>query len=274
MKFHLLSIPLLFMGILSGTAFADSLEDYSKFKKENYYLLDDQPFSKIECKIRVPSIDQFLATVKQQFEAIPGKVVIEENVKDFSLIYTKGQGVSFKKPTFNIKALEQEKVQNQENFSQGVQKMELGLKDQIDGVGQVLLGLFDEYTISNKKKIQEFSRNETGVEVTTEGINEKVISREKYSGSSRTSEFTSSTMTGVEQSKFEKIDNYLVLSESNVQLQLKQSGEIINMIMQIGYDKLNKIVFPKNITSKTVIQVNVLKQETAIDVFLDSCTVE
>jgi len=180
MQLYLTGIFLFLIGINPVIALADDFGDYSKFIKTNYYLLDNQQFSKIKCTIRAPILDTVLTNTRRQLQTLPGKIIIEGNAEDFFLIYDKNQELTFIEPHFHIKALEPGSSSNQQSLDQDIQDLRKGL----NSVEQIISGIFGQYTLSGNKKIKSFLNTETGTQMTVE--NDGIISKEIYSGLSRT----------------------------------------------------------------------------------------
>jgi hypothetical protein len=271
LRFFLVGSIAIIILIDPNFVFADASADYSKFKHDNYYLLDDQQFSKIKCQVRVPNLNNALTNFRQQLQSLPGKVVIKENVEDFSIVYDRSQGLSFTKTNFDIKALDPGSIANPSLFNKGLQFAKNGLNEIVSGIVQIVDGLFEEYTLSKKRIIQNFLKNDSGVEVTSEldGITYK----DKYLDSTCKSEYSGSGgMVGVGQEQFEKIGNRLVLSKSSDQTQ--QPGANVDISMKISYGKVGDIFFPNSIIANSIVQVNGVKQAVETDVYFDKCTVE
>lgn len=250
----------------------DSFDDYVKFIKQRFYLLDQQNFKKISCQIEVPLIADLVAKVKQQFVAANIPVKLKENLSDFSLSYTKGVGLRFNKPTFDVEVLSLGAIKNKESFEKGLEQTKAGFAQQIDGVVNILEAVFSDWEIPDRAKETVKSFSEEGgaakVSLETEGHAEEIV----YEGKARTVKF-SGTMTGGTDDQLLDDGGFLLLDNSRGHME-QGVGLTMDVLLTIKYQKVQNIVFPSEITQRSTMGMNGVKHESQFGISLKNCSVE
>jgi hypothetical protein len=260
-------------GALADEA-AQRQADYAKYMKAHFYLLDEQKFSVIVCRLHAPTIDFSLASLRKQFKTLPGGLTVTANIQDFSLSYDRSKGLSFVRPSFEISSAAPGEVPDRAEIDDGIAQMRAGLDGQVSGIIAIVDGVFDNYRLSPDKAIRKFTRTKDGADVVSE--QKGSVWHEVYSAKGRSADFTSQdaagAMTGAEQAVYTETDGKKILAGSVARI--KEEAGAVSTKIEIKYGKAGDIAFPASIESTTVMNAEGAPQMATIPILFEDCTAE
>ena len=270
-KYHIITVFFVIAIMSPGLSVAADT-DWDAFVKlkEQYYYLDRQPLKEITCRIDVPLISDLVERIKQQLAPLQDKIEIRENLSPFALTYTPSDGLRFTDPEFEVIVKNSSDVADPEKLKNGIATMQSGFNQQIEGVKEILRGIFDDYASPTQKRYQNLSlaRTEEGV----------VISYE-FKGYQVTETYRDHTIRTLQTGPNAKITATQTYGDtSGGKLLVQQGSATIEQPMgtvqtdfTIDYQTVNQVMFPKTITNHTEFTVNGVLQKGTVDIFLKDC---
>lgn len=248
-------------------------EIYSSFM-ERFYYLDKQSFNNISCEIYVSPLNEMLADTKEQFKKIEDKIKISDNITDFRLNLNEEKGLTFIKPSLDVKIISEEEVKDRTKLDLGIEQVRLGFKMYVDGTIHALEGLFGMYIAPKKEslKINQILRNSNEFKVIYE--TDGYTYTDVYSGDHCVSEEVSNSknIKILVKSEFTKVDDKFIVKIADIHID--DSGSIQDATMTIDYQKINAIVFPSKIVSQSKIRLPAGHMEGRMEIFLKNCKVD
>lgn len=250
---------------------ADEWDKYMQ-SMDRFYNLDKQEFKSISCNIEVPLTKNQVKQLYAQFEPMKDKIEIRENLKDFSLSYSKNSGLSISYPSFDIKIISESGMADPAKVKKGIEMVQAGFKQQIEGTVMQLQGLFEGFETPKKSqyKIKEIKDDKTTYTAKYEKDGSSFT--EVYSNKQRTVKQISKN--GDEISSVENYNNV-----ANNKLLLTDAQAIMNNAMgriemntTISYEKVQDILFPTHMESRFKQSIQTINQEGQIDIYLKNCT--
>lgn len=257
--------------VLPLQANADNWNEYLK-AVDRFYSLDNQEFNNVSCNIEVPLTKNQLKQLHAQVEPIKDKIQIKENLADFNLTYSKNKGLNINRPSFDIRILSEEGMADPAKVKKGIEMVNAGFNQQIEGAVMQLQGLFEGFETPKKSqyKIKEIKVDKATYTARYEKDNSNIT--EFYSHNQR--EVKQISKNGDEVSSVENYkniaDNKLLLADA--QATINNSMGNIEMNMTISYEKLKDVLFPTHIESRFKQSIQSIKQEGQIDIYLKNCT--
>jgi hypothetical protein len=246
---------------------ADNWKEYCKIQ-EDFYKVDRNPFNTIECKIEVKLITDLLESLKVQLAPYKDNLEFEDNLDEFKFIYSKEYGIKFEKPTLKITIISEENISDVNLVNQGIQQMEAGFTQTVDGACQQIDGFFAD--------LIQTKQDEINVAEITINDNCKEIKYTNEDGSS-VETIKDNIITTVTISKLGKIDsksyyqktsnNKLIIETTEVSI--KNSGFEMDLSVNLTYLKLeDNIILPSKITSNFVQKIQAIEQKGVIEIVM------
>lgn len=258
--------------ILPASAIADDWDKYV-LSTDRFYNLDKQNFKSISCNIEVPLTKNQVKQFHDQFDRMKDKIELKENLADFRLTYSKGSGLTFNQPTLNIKIISEKGMPDPAKVRKGIELVETGFKNQIDGTVMQLQGLFDGLDTPKKSKYKIKKINDDGRSYTAEYEKEGSDITETFSGNQRKVKQISKNGDKISSTeKYQTInDNKLLLADAQADINSTMGN--IEMSLTISYEKIKGILFPIHTSGYVKQSIQTIKQEGQIDIYLKNCTV-
>lgn len=273
MKHFVKLIPMIFV-LLPSLAYSagDDWEKYSNLK-ERYYYLDKQQFNEIACVIEVPLVANLIEQIKKQLAPLQGKVEIRENLSSFVLTYSPKSGLRFSDPEIDIILKNKEGIADPEKVDNGIGMMKNGFKMQVDGVKNVLSGIFDDYCYPQKEKYEDLVVNKNNGGFIVKYIREKSKVTENYLGNTiEISQDGTIAKINATQKYVATSDNKLILEEGSSVI--TQPAGTIKTDFEIEYQQVGNIVFPKKIKAIFEQNIQTISQKGTIDINLKYCEIK
>lgn len=249
---------------LSCTESAFSSDPFLEFMQQ-FYKLDDQQFNQITCQVEVPEF----AALRAQMKSHEKRILVKENFDEFRLTYTRGKGLTFNLPSFEVFLISEEGINDRNKVETGMQMMRDGAKQTVQGVVQTLEGLFEAYQQEEKNKISNVeivkNENETLIRYEKKGAKVTRICTDRNCKTSAVQpllQFDSDD-------HYDMVDNKLIIKSSRSTI--KNNLSTINTQVSIEYQKVNSVLFPSNVTANSEIVLPNMKQEGRSSILLKDC---
>jgi hypothetical protein len=250
-------------------------DDWNEFLKlkERYYYLDKQHFNKISCAIEVPLMANLIEQIKRQLGPLEKNIEIKENIKSFALTYNPKSGLNFSDPELDIILKSKEGINDPVKVEEGIGMMKNGFKMQIDGVKNIIKGLFDDYSYPKQEDYKDLvvtKKSETYIVKYFRGKNKYT---ETYSGN-----IIDVSQEGVtvniksKQNYVTTKDDKLIIEKGSASTNLPTGN--MKMIFSIEYQDVEDIVFPKNIKVIFEQTMQSISQKGAFDIVLKNCQIK
>jgi hypothetical protein len=250
-------------------------DDWDKYLNatDRFYNLDKQEFSSISCTIEVPVTKNQVKQLHAQFEPLKDKLEMRESLADFSLKYSKNEGLTIHYPSFDIKIISEEGMADPAKVKKGIETIKAGFKQQIEGAVMQLQGLFEglETPKKNQYKITEIKDDKAAYTATYEKDNSTFT--ETYAHNQRKVKQVSRNA----EEKISSVENYKNIANNklfltNAQAVINNTMGTMEISMTISYEKVKDILFPTRLESLFKQSMQTIKQEGQIDIYLKNCT--
>ena len=249
---------------------ADSRETYMQLT-DKYYFFNNLNFDKVTCHVVLPDLDT--AKLREKLKPLGDKVKLDENLKDFKVIYSKKDGVSFVVPDFEVIILSPEDASDPKGLGHGVDMINAGSQQQIRGAMEVIEAVLGDFISPPNGSMEDLdissTKGKTIVKYTKEGISYSEI----HSGS------TKKIVAELWGSDCESTDEFIQLkgklAPAKTSQLLRQGDNLINMTTEIKYQNLGKLFFPSSL-EQHLIQLTGpnTRKDVRVNIAFDSCQVE
>ena len=269
--------PILSLIIFVSFSFSSygSESEWEKFKqlKDQYYYLDKQQFNEISCVVEVPLMANLIEQIKKQLGPLEKKVEIKENLSGFVLTYSRKSGLSFSDPEFDIILNSKEGLVDPEKVENGIGIMKNGFKMQVDGIKNIIKGLFDDYSYPKQETYKDLvvTKNKKAYIVKYSRQNNKIT--ETYSGNTiDASQEGVNVNINSSQNYVKTINEKLILEKGRASI--NQPTGNMKMDVSIEYQDIGNIVFPKNIKAIFEQTIQSISQKGTFDIILRNCLIK
>ncbi|MGB5983900.1 MAG: hypothetical protein WBG37_01245 [Desulfobacterales bacterium] len=210
------------------------------------------------------------AELQAQFKSTGNKFEVKENFDEFRLTYTRGKGLSFNLPYFEVSLVSQEGIKDRNTAETGMQMMRDGAKQVIQGVVQALEGIFNEYELPDANKIEnvEVVKNgsESRISFEQEGVKVTKICNDTHC---ETSVIQPPSQINSDED-YERVNGKLVIKFAISTIKQNQSMTI-DAQTAIEYQNIGGVLFPAVIKTKSEVTLPSVKQEGRISIHLKNC---
>jgi hypothetical protein len=240
---------------------------------DGFYNLDKQEFKTVSCNIEVPVTKNQIAQLHERFKSMKDQIELTENLKDFRMTYTKNAGLSFKRPTLDIKIISENGMTDVAKVKSGIEMIDHGFKQQVDGTVTQLNSFFDNFDPRRKPlyTIKAITGDKTAYTANYERGGSDVT--ETYSDNQRKVQQISRNgdkVSAVE--NYKSVDNQKLLL-NDVRFVVDQAMSRIEMDTTISYEKIQSILFPTHFSSHFNQFIQTIRQEAQIDIDLKDCAI-
>lgn len=252
-----------------------SESEWVKFKqlKDQYYYLDKQQFNEITCVVEVPLMANLIEQIKKQLGPLENKVEIKENISGFVLTYSRKSGLSFSDPEFDIILKSKEGLADPEKVEKGIGMMKSGFKMHVDGVKNIVKGLFDDYSYPKQENYKDLVVTENKEVFIVKYFRENNKFTETYTGNTiDTSQEGANVKIKSTQSYVTTINEKLILGKGSSSI--NQPTGNMKMDVSIEYQDIGNIVFPKNIKAIFEQTIQSISQKGTLDIVLKNCRIK
>jgi len=198
-------------------------------------------------------------------------IELKENLKDFSLTYSKNGELNINYPSLDIKIISEKSIADPTKVKEGIEMVNAGFKQQIKGAGMQLQGFFEAFTTPKKGILKIKKIKEDKATYTLEYEKENGAFSETYYKNQR--KVKQKSKNGDEISSIENYkkiaNNKLLLTDA--QVVMKNAMANIEMNVTISYEKVEDILFPSHMESQFKQTMQNIKQEGKIDIYLKNC---
>lgn len=276
MKHFVMVISLLIiMSALPCVAAADDWEDYLAFKSQFYYL-DDQEFNSITCNIESPMLAEMVKQTKAQLSPLKDNIEVVADLSGFSMSYSKSYsksgGLQINRPELDVVIKSEEGLADPAQARKGVDMINSGFKQVVDGLSMQLSGTLEEYTAPNREDFDELKLANAKEGLTFTYKREGSDVTETFSGNRL--EIKSVNVGG----EMHALQNYartggdkLILKDASVTIN-QQVGKVESGIL-LTYQEVGSVIFPKSIVTNISQEIQSIKQEGQMEIYLKDCKV-
>ena len=255
---------------LSISAGADDWTAYQRLM-DRFYRLDRQAVAAISCRVEVREAEVLLKQLRTQFEPMKDKIEMVENLDEFELTYLRESGPEFRRPSLRMKLLSEEGVGDPKQVRKGMEMVETGFEEQIDGIVMQLRGILDQLRTPEQSNYRILE---------VKGDEREYAARYERSGSTCSETFSGKqrkvreiTTTGYEVSSTEEygkvVDDRLLVTGLRVNMVTPLSN--VETDVSIEYRDLGGVWFPTRIKSHTKQSIATTRQEGYGDIGLANC---
>lgn len=262
---------MLFLALSTSLSAADKWQEYSTFM-DRFYYLSNQNFSDISCRIKISTLNDSLAQVREQLKPLEGKIKIIENISEFSLNFNKDSGLTFNLPSFDVKIVSDKNIENRERVETGIKYMKQGFQMQIDGATTTIRALFDSYILPKRENfnINVITVNKDKAKIIYEKEQSKFT--DIYAGKTCKSIMQSPSISSQANLKFRDVGDKLIFERGDVTL--KMGDGTVDTKMSVEYQEVKGIVFPAKLVAVYQTVSKNLKQEGQVTIFFENCEVK
>jgi hypothetical protein len=250
-------------------------DDWNKYlgATDRFYSLDKQEFTSISCTIEVPVTKNQVKQLHAQFEPLKDKLEMRESLADFSLKYSKNEGLTIHYPSFDIKIISEEGMADPAKVKKGIETIKAGFKQQIEGAVMQLQGLFEGLETPKKSQYKITAIKDDKAVYTATYEKDNSTFTETYSHDQRKVQQVS--RNGEE--KTSSVESYKNISNNKLLLTgvravINNAMGTMEIDMTISYEKVKDILFPTRLESLFKQSMQTIKQEGRIDISLKNCT--
>lgn len=246
---------------------ADNWKEYCKIQ-EDFYKVDQNTFNSIECKLEVNMINGLIETMKVQLNPLKENLKIVENLEDFKFIYSKENGMVFEKPTLKIKIISEENISDINGVKQGIQQMEVGFIQTVDGACQQIESIFAGLLKTKKDDIYITKININDNYTIVEYTDEEGSSIETIADNVITTLTTSQHGKIDSKSYYQKTsNNKLIINRAEVSMH--NFGIEMDLSVELTYLNLaDDLILPSKITSSFLRKVQTMEQKGFIEIVM------
>jgi hypothetical protein len=262
---------ILFLSLSTSLSAADNWQEYATFM-DRFYYLNKQNFNDISCRIKVSSLNDSLAQVREQLKPLGGKIKIVENISEFSLNFNKDSGLTFNLPSFDVKIVSDKSIKDREKVETGIKYMKQGFQMQIDGVTTTISGLFASYILPKREdfNIKAITVNKDKAKIVYEMGQGKFT--DIYKGKTCKQIMQSPSISSQANVTFRDVGEKLILDMADVTVKLVDAT--IDTKMSVEYQEVKNIVFPAKLVTDFKMASKNQKQEGQIIIFFENCEIK
>jgi len=264
-----LAIMVLFM--VPAAAAADNWQAFSKYA-DGFYFLDAQGFDRLTCRVVMPELGDALTEARNRSQASGGAIAIKENLQDFIMVYSPGQGLDVKKPDLRVEVPEQITGPARERIRAGAGMMENGFRQAIDGAAMILEGIFSSYTRPKEPdyKVLEFhtEADRAFFQYVYQGQTMDTVCDET---SCERTQLQSDVDTKIRE-RYGKRKGKKVIQ--NLEADIISLRNTIKTNMSVSYQEIQGVVIPESITGSTQVSSPTLNMTGNVNVLLTDCRTE
>lgn len=256
--------------LIPNLSLSDTWEDFQEFSN-GFYFLDDQNFKSLSCTIALPEFQDMLNENRNQIQAAGKHLLIEENLTDFRLVFSKNGSLIFIKPDLTIQIVETE-APDKDNLETGARMIESGFKTTVDGAVMTLEGLFTSYVRPDRPeyRLESFLRenSKTFIRYEQKGMLTDVV----CSGMECTRTILTATADVESNEVYALVDGQKILQ--TMQGVIKQSQQTIATDLSITYQLVRGLRIPQKVNARATITYPMGTMNGAFSIILKDCQVE
>src|SRR5574341_473614 len=220
----------------------DMWDEYQEFLQQ-FYFLDDQDFEQITCQVVVSTLN--MEELRAQLRPVGRNISIVENMDDFKLIFGKKGGLSFNVPTFDIEIISEEGIADKKKVETGLSMIRNGIRKQLDGITEMLKGVFDEYTSPKKGKVEIKEIWKDGDKTKIRYVKEGKAVTSIWEGKTCKSWLVGPGVQMESEEEYEQVGTKLRVKRGNGSL--TQGSIITNIGMESDYQYVGGVMLPSQI---------------------------
>jgi hypothetical protein len=248
----------------------DTLKQYDMLQQA-FYKFDPHAYKSFTCHVDVSSVDATVANVKQMLAPHADSLQMKDDLAGYSLTVDNSVGLSINNPTLDIVVLNEKGMTDPVKVRLGIDQTKQGFQTQVQGVDQVISGVFNGYldTVPNLTSVSHDGK--TWVVKYVEG---GIATTDTIEGSHLHEDANANGVNIVSDSDFTPVGgSKLGLQSSNIQM--SQGTQNVVTTITVNYQKLGVLQVPASIVTKTALTMPGLSQTTmANTITMQNCSIK
>lgn len=247
-----------------------------KKQEQRFYMLDQQKFTSISCKVDAQLLDNLMQVMHASLAPLGDKVKVTDTLADYRLTYSSGTGLHMDDPTLQITSKPGITLPDPARFDDGVKKLTTAFASMVSGLDTELAAVFSIMQSSRQGDYDVLYVNETA-----DGFSASMM--DKKSGGPLTIALAGHTLTtkgssgvGASMNAVSEYDplpsGKLLLREITVDID--QSSTTIHAQSVPTYQRLGDVTFPSHLSVKgSITALQATHQDIDMEMDISGCTV-
>jgi len=265
-KFLVFSLVLFSISAHAETA----TEEWKQFLqyKNKFYLLSNQKFSKITCKLSSPVWDELFKGMKQDVAADKNMRLVETS-SSAKIELTKKKGLNVVLPTIDLKFVSEKNIPELDKVKSAIEEMKKGFNQQAREIGIFIKDSFDVYQMPKeddlKVKAVSLTANQSIVRYEKNGFD----STYTLEGNLISSRQVTGAVVVLGGETYDEFGGKLLLKDSFSRF--THEGKHSSMKSEVQYQMVGSMKFPSRIKSTASISSTKEDKTINIDVAFTDC---
>ena len=242
---------------------------WKEYKKllENYYFLDKQKAGHISCRLSSAALQDYIDNMRQK---AGNKLILDENLHDFSVTYDHKKGLSFDSPHLKISFSPNIKLNNPEGAERGRQMAEKGFDGSVHGVEVLITDTLTDMILPSPETSKNLSLTKNGDVIVVAFDDDNVHEKVKYSGSTQEKTMSSPTFNVTGTSDYQPLNGKLALAHLASETTIGSTK--IKGTTSVSYQDLGSAFFPAQILSDVTASEDIQQPNTEhLEIDLKDC---
>ena len=266
---HVAIIIGLVMVLPAAASAADAYDAYMQLM-DHHYFLDRQKINRVTCRVVLSSLDP--AKMREQLKPFGKNVVLDGDLKDFTVSYSKKDGITFHEPHFKVVLLSAEGAKDPARLEQSIKLVNNGIQKQIAGAMQIIRGVLEDFVSPEKRDLKNLEVLSVKGVTTVKYDKDGASYAEVYVGKTKTTTIMSSGSDIKAKEVFTALDGKLVPAKATAQMH--QGDYLINTDITIQYQNPGKLFFPAVLDQHLQMTGPSFKQEGRMKISFVDCLIE
>lgn len=245
-------------------------------EEQRMYLLDQQKFGSVSCKLDATSLDGLVKMVHDVIGPAADKVTVKDTLADYSLSYSPTSLLHINDPTLQISPKPGVTLTDQAKFDDGSKKISTAFNSLVSGLDTELSALFSMMESSRQPDYDIVYINETPGGFHVSSIDHKsgaptTLELDGHTLTTKSGVGTSNSVTSVIQFNALPSGKLLV---NEITVDIAQTGSLIHAEAVPTFQKLGDLEFPRHLSVKgTIDALQLSHQDVTMEIDLNDCTV-
>lgn len=256
--------------LFSSLSYSSENEEWKKFLqyKKKFYLLSNEKFSKITCKMSSPLWTELFKNMREDI-GNDKNLKLTETLSSAKIDFYKTKEIRITLPTMDIKVLNSKDIPQFDKVEAALDLMKKGFKQQADRIGDFVKTTFQMYLIPNKLDIK--------IEDVNIGVEKSIVhfERDKFDnthileGNTIKIRQVAGPTVSVGEENYEDYKGKLLFKDSLNRF--TSEGNQSSMKIEVEYQTVGSMKFPEKIKSVANIVSAKNDKSVNIDVSFSNC---
>lgn len=245
-----------------------------KKQEQRLYLLDQQKFNSVSCKLDVTTLDNLMQMMRNAMAPAADKVSMKDTLDDYSLSFSPVTLLSINDPTLQISLKPGATIPDPAKFDDGMKKINSSFRSLVGGVDTELTAVFSLLEGAKQADYDIVYINETadGFKLSTMDRKSGALVTTELAGRSLTTQVgvgTANSMTSV--TEYDAMPSGKLLIKA-VTVDMNQAGVVIHVRLVPSFQKLGELEFPRHVSVKgTIDALQTSHQDVTMEIDLSGC---